>query len=124
MPTLSAENVAQIAYQAGFREPALSQMVAIARRESSYNPTAWRADNPGGGTGDVGLWQINYVNLPTLRAIGITSINQLLDPITNAKAAKYLYDRSGLQPWTAGPGGWTAGGDPFYGTNLQAAQNA
>jgi hypothetical protein len=121
---LSAETIAQLAYQAGFREPVLSQMVAVARRESGYNPTAWRTDSPGKGTGDVGLWQINYVNLPALRSIGITSMNQLLDPETNARAAKFLYDRSGFQPWTAGPGGWTAGGNHLYGTNLDAAKAA
>jgi hypothetical protein len=121
---LSAETIAQLAYQAGFREPELSQMVAVARRESGYNPTAWRTDSPGKGTGDVGLWQINYVNLPLLRSIGITSMNQLLDPMTNARAAKLLYDRAGFQPWTAGPGGWTAGGNHLYGTNLDAARAA
>jgi Lysozyme like domain len=125
MATLSREQVAQLAYQAGFRGEDLVKIVAIAGRESGYTTDAWRTDNPGGGTGDVGLLQINYVNVPYLRqAIGISSINDLLDPATNLRAAYALYQQGGLSPWTAGPGGWNAEGDPLYGTNLSAARQA
>jgi hypothetical protein len=123
---LSPEQVAQVAYQAGFRGQALIQIVAIAKRESGYRPEAWRTDNPGGSTGDFGLLQINYVNWPNVsRALGLSGdIRQLLDPLTNLRAAKYLYDQSGLAPWAAAAGGWTAGGDPLYGTNVDAAAAA
>jgi Transglycosylase SLT domain len=122
---MQAEEVAQILYQAGARGDVLVNMVAIAGRESRYNPQAHRTDNPGGNTGDYGLFQINYVNYPTLqRALGLKSINDLLNPVTNAKAAMYLYGQSGYAPWKAAQGGFNAGGDPFYGTNRQAAQAA
>ena len=33
-------------------------------------------------------------------------------------AAKYLFDQAGgFGPWSMGSGGWTAGGDPMYGTS-------
>jgi hypothetical protein len=123
---LSAEQVAQICYQAGFRGADLVAMVAIAKRESSYNPSAHRTDqDPSALSGDMGLFQINYVNWNTVSsALGLTDKRQLFDPLINAKAAKVLFDRSGLAPWTAGAGGWTAGGDPFYGTNRSAAEAA
>lgn len=125
MAVLSGAQIAQLAYQAGFREPDLTKIVAIAKRESGWKSDAWRTDNPGGNTGDVGLWQINYTNLPALQAIGVTNIQQLLDPVTNARAAFHLYQQSGgLSPWSMGPNGWTAGGDPMYGAtkHLAAAQ--
>lgn len=124
---LSGEEVCQIFYQAGWREPALIYAVAIAKRESGWRPEAHRTDNPGGNTGDYGLMQINYVNFPTMqRELGLTNINQLLDPVTNAKAALVLYNRNGqtFKPWSAAPGGWNANGDPLYGTNVDAAKKA
>jgi cell wall-associated NlpC family hydrolase len=76
--------------------------------------------------GDFGLFQINYVNdTPAFRqAIGLTDRAELLDPEMNARAAFYLYERSGLKPWTAAEGGWTADGDPLYGTDVAAAREA
>jgi hypothetical protein len=127
MAALSAEQVAQIAFAAGFRGQALVDMVAIARRESGYRSDAHRTDRPGQQrTGDFGLWQVNYVNVPQLVQAGI--INQasdLLDPAKNARAA-FLLSGGGqnLRPWAAGPGGWNQAGDPFYGTNRNAAQAA
>lgn len=126
MAVLSPEQVAQVLYQAGARGDVLTGLVAIGKRESGYKSDAHRTDNPGGNTGDYGLFQINYVNWPGIRqALGLgPDINQLLDPVVNAKAALYLYQKGGWSPWSAGPGGWTSGADPWYGTNRQAAAAA
>lgn len=126
MSTISREQLAGILYQAGFRGEQIADMVAIAGRESGYKPDAHRTDQPKSKlSGDLGLFQINYVNWDLVRnALGLTSKEQLFDPLINARAAKVLYDASGYQPWTAGPGGWTAGGDPFYGTNRTEARAA
>ena len=66
----------------------------IARRESKLNPaaTSWCC---------LGLFQIYWqVHRPSLKAIGITSAQQLLDPVLNAKAALLVYKRSGSwEPW-------------------------
>ncbi len=102
-------------------------MVAIAGRESGYRPEAHRTNtDPEKMVGDFGLFQINYINdTPAFRqAIGLTDRSQLLDPEMNAKAAHYLYERAGLKPWTAGPGGWRPDGDPTYGTDVEAARAA
>ena len=124
---LSNTQLAQVFYQAGFRGQGLEYMVAIAGRESGGDPAARRTDNPGGpsaGTGDFGLTQVNYSQWPKVKqALGLSNINQLLDPVINAKAA-FLLSRSGtnFQPWAAGPGGWSATGDPLYGTNISSAR--
>lgn len=125
MAILSAEQIAQLLVQVGMpQNEDLVYLTGIARRESGYKTDAWRTDSPGKGTGDVGLWQINHTNLPALRAIGVTSMNQLLDPVTNARAAVYLYSQYGLQPWRMAPGGWSASGNPLYGVNVDAARAA
>ena len=126
MGALSREQVTRYLYDAGFRGEDLVKMVAIAGRESGYDPSAHRTDRPKSAlSGDMGLFQINYVNWPTVqRALGLTSKEQLFDPAINAKAARVLFESAGLQPWSAGPGGWTAGGNPLYGTNVDAARSA
>jgi hypothetical protein len=126
MAQLSREQVAKYLYDAGFRGDDLANMVAIAGRESSYKPDAHRTDQPKSKlSGDLGLFQINYVNWERVKnALGLTSKEQLFDPAINARAARVLFEADGYQPWTAGPGGWTAGGDPFYGTNRTAAREA
>lgn len=124
---LEREEVAQLLYGVGFRGEDLVAMVAIAGRESGYQPTAHRTNrDPSMMVGDFGLFQINYINdTPAFRAaIGMTDRAQLLDPEMNARAAFYLYERGGLQPWTAAEGGWSAGGEPLYGTDVDAARAA
>ncbi len=125
--SMSGEEVAELLYGVGFRGDDLVTMVAIGERESGYNPAAHRTNtDPSKMVGDFGLFQINYINdTPQLRdAIGMTDIAQLLEPEMNARAAFYLYERGGLDPWTAAQGGWTADGDPTFGTDLAAAQAA
>jgi cell wall-associated NlpC family hydrolase len=124
---MSPEEVAQLLHGVGFRGEDLVSMVAIAGRESGYRPEAHRTNtDPEKMVGDFGLFQINYINdTPAFRqAIGLTDRSQLLDPEMNAKAAHYLYERAGLKPWTAGPGGWRPDGDPTYGTDVEAARAA
>lgn len=121
MAALSKDQVAQILSQAGWSGSDLQTMLAIGARESGYDPAAHRTDNPGGNTGDYGLFQINYIHLPFLqKTIGITSMNDLLDPVTNAKAALALKNQVGnFSPWNAGPGGFNPNGSPTYGTSMQ-----
>lgn len=123
---LSREQVADALYKAGFRGQDLVNMVAIAGRESGYQPAAHRSDQPKSKlSGDLGLFQINYSNWPTIsKTLGLTSKRQLFDPVVNAKAAKVLFDSGGYRPWAAGPNGWAADGDPFYKTNRNAAASA
>ena len=80
MAALSGAQVAQVVYQAGFRGQDLTNMVAIARRESGWQATAHRSDQPKHKlSGDLGLFQINYVNWPVVsRALGLSSKSQLL----------------------------------------------
>jgi hypothetical protein len=124
--TLTREQVAQIVYQEGARGDDLVFLTGVPERESSYRPGVHRTNSSRGAmTGDFGLWQINYTHFPALRAAGIISNPQdLFDPRTNAKAAVFLLRRDGRAPWTAGSGGWTAGGDANYGWNRAAAQAA
>ena len=124
--SLSREQVADALTQAGFTGQDLIHMVGIAGRESGYQPAAHRSDQPKSKlSGDLGLWQINYTNWPIIKStLGLTSKDQLFDPVTNARAAKVLFDRSGLSPWAAGPGGFNAAGDPLYKVNVGAAQQA
>ena len=126
MAALSGAQVAQVVYQAGFRGQDLTNMVAIARRESGWQATAHRSDQPKHKlSGDLGLFQINYVNWPVVsRALGLSSKSQLFDPVISARAAKVLFDAGGYGPWAAGPGGWQKDGNALYGTNIGQAQNA
>lgn len=82
---------------AGYKGPLDVLMGAVAMAESSGRSSVFRND-----TQVYGLWQIQF---PTHRAalakIGITSAEQLKDPLTNAKAAKMVYDRQGITAWEA-----------------------
>lgn len=124
--SLRGEQIAQIAYGAGFRGEQLVQMVAIAKRESGWNPSAHRSDRPKSElSGDRGLWQINSVWDKQLMNAGIIrSKGDLLDPNINARAAMYVMQNQGLYAWGVGDGGWQAGGDPFHKTNLDEARRA
>ncbi|MHC4685328.1 MAG: transglycosylase SLT domain-containing protein [Planctomycetota bacterium] len=126
------ESVAQVAYDAGFRGESLLAIVAIAGRESSYSPVVHGTDaNQLRVSGDRGLWQINYVHDKNLAEAGIISSTsaagkrELFDPLVNAKAAFYLSSQgTSFAPWNAAKGGYTADGDPFYGTNVFKAAEA
>lgn len=80
---LSAEQVASYARGAGFPESVVPTMVAIAARESGYNPNAV---NPTSGA--CGLWQL--YPCPGSHAF---------NPATNAALAYQKYAAAGLSPW-------------------------
>lgn len=131
--TLSREQVAQVAYQAGFRGDVLAKMVAISHdREAKYRGGAsagvhrTSTNNPNAQSGDVGLWQINWAawGRELINAGVIRQFSDLKDPVTNGRAAKFVYDRQGFGAWAMGPHGFQAGGDPFRGVNVPAAQQA
>lgn len=79
---LSASQVASYARGAGFPESVIPEMVAIAYRESRFNPAAINSSS-----GACGIWQI----LPAQP--GCTN------PASNAAMAYAKYRASGLQPW-------------------------
>lgn len=86
------------ARKAGFTGDELVAVTAIAGRESRWNP--W-AVNTNERTGDrsFGLWQINTIQpsvwnlMREQLGLGLGEL-QLLDPTVNARAAKWLHDRS------------------------------
>lgn len=79
----------------GYKGPLDVLMGAVGMQESRGNPKSKRDD-----TQVYGLWQIRYpVHAEKLKTIGVTSPEQLFDPITNAKAAKMIYDSQGISAW-------------------------
>jgi hypothetical protein len=133
---LSPEQVARIAWEAGFRGEDLVKMVAIAGRESGYKPGAHRTNrddlkNTEQAVGDFGLFQINYKNYERIAgALGLNSIHQLKDPLVNAKAAFMLFaGGSGISNWGVSQGEdgkwkWDRNGDPLGKTNPVQARQA
>lgn len=125
--TLSREELARVLHQVGFRGDRIAKMIAIAGRESGYRAGVHGSDAPKERvSGDRGLFQINYVHDSALKKAGIIKRSEdLFDPVTNAKAAFWLSQGGKqLSPWAAASGGFTGGGDPFYGTDLGAARQA
>jgi hypothetical protein len=121
---LTREQTAQLAYQAGFRGTDLVNMVAIAGRESQYIANAHRTDSTeSSNIGDRGLWQINSVWDAKLIAAGIIKDKtDLYDPAVNAQAAMFVFKNQGIQAWAPATG--AGAGNPLYGTNVAAAQQA
>lgn len=120
---LTAQQVAKYAYDAGFRGTDLTDVVAIAMRESHGKTTAY---NPNASTGDLsyGLMQINMkgtLGPANLKRFGISTNEQLFDPTTNMRAAYKLYqDNSNtLRPW----GGYK-GKSNTYGADVSGAAAA
>lgn len=88
---LSMEQIYSLARQAGFPPDTAVTMTAVAMRESGGNPNAFNGTAP---DLSYGLWQINmYGNLgPARRAqFGISTNEQLFDPMTNARAAAMIW---------------------------------
>lgn len=119
---LSPAQLAQVFYQAGFRGENLIYMVAIAERESGGNPGAYNGD---AGTGDksYGLVQINMIGslgVARREQLGLSSNEQLFDPLTNAQAAFQISDNgTDLSPW----GGYKGLSNTFN-TDIGAARAA
>jgi hypothetical protein len=125
-PTLTREQAAQVLYQAGVRGDALVYLVAVAERESGYVAGAHRTDSPRERlSGDRGLWQINYTWDAELKKAGIIkSAQDLFDPLTNAKAAAFVFSKQGKDAWAMGSNGYQSGGNPNKGVNMATAQAA
>jgi hypothetical protein len=120
---LTGEDVARLAYNAGFRGEDLVKVVAISKRESGWNTGAY---NPDRSTGDdsYGLMQINMLgNLGPSRRdwFGISNNEALYDPQTNMNAAFMMYSARGnsLYDWGA-----YKGEENTYNTNMAEALTA
>ena len=100
--TLNQEEIARAARAAGFPEDKIATMTAIAMAESSGDSAALN-NNPNTGDLSYGLWQINMLGDmgPERRKLfGIESNEELLDPLTNAKAAYKIYELQGYGAWS------------------------
>lgn len=89
---MSGAQVAQLAYAVGFRGEGLVNLLAISKRESGWNPSAFNG-NTGTGDQSYGLMQINMLGSlgPSRRSqYGISTNEQLFDPTTNLRAAFQL----------------------------------
>ena len=125
---------ARLAYDAGFRGEDLYKMVAIAGRESGWNPS-----NKNPNTSDRGMWQINWsANGETMmKELGVKGPEGMFDPVMNAKGARLLWQRGGWRPWKASAvgqdhikgtkddNGWDGDGNEMYNTEkFQTAARA
>lgn len=97
---LSAANIAAAAKAGGFPDSEIPLAVAIALAESSGNPRAHNSTPP---DNSYGLWQINMLGPlgPARRAqYGISSNEELFDPVVNAKAAYSIRRSQGWPAWS------------------------
>lgn len=97
----SSNQLVKYLQQAGFKGEALRKAWAVAMRESGGRPGAY---NGNAATGDksYGLFQINMLGsmgANRLKQFGLSSYDQLLDPLVNAKAA-YQMSKGGTS-WGA-----------------------
>jgi len=117
----NADKLTSLARSVGMPEDKIPQMVAIALAESGGGSNEHFTPEESGGTDDsYGLWQINMLGQMgenRLKEFGISSREELFDPVTNAKAAKKVLLGSGLSAWS------TYGGDR-YNSFLKDAQKA
>ncbi len=126
---MTREQVAQAAYQAGWRGDDLTKIVAISYRESSGHFGVY-VDRPSTGDWSYGLVGLN-VGKPDASGQGamwksfyskldfLKSPDDLRDPVKNLMAAKALHDQSGWRPW--GP---YKGVSETTGTDMNAAHAA
>lgn len=117
-----AANYVAILKQAGFSDKDAKLMAAVGMQESNGNIRAANDKNPSRER-SYGLFQINInahdFNTPEMRYAGVNSVEDLYDPVKNAKVAYYLYYKTptGIRHW----GGYTDGGYKKY---LSAAEAA
>ena len=115
-----SSQAAAAAHRAGFRGDDLIKIVAIAGRESGWNP---RAKNP--NTSDHGMWQINWSsNKDIAKSLGANNAEDLFDPYLNAKVAFELFNNAkgwakganpGFHPWRGSDTGWDNSGPGWDG---------
>jgi hypothetical protein len=96
---LTPQQIAQYAYNAGFRGAALNQAVAIALAESGGRIDAYNPELAAGtktGSGSRGLWQIYGTAHPEFNNSGA------FDPQVNANAAFKVFREAGnsFRPWS------------------------
>lgn len=96
----------ELAEEVGFESSLSPTIAAIGLAESGGNPNAHN-DNIKTGDNSYGLMQINMINMPyyqlgnyRLKEFGLDKNQELFDPLTNMKAAKKIYDTSGLTAWS------------------------
>jgi hypothetical protein len=90
-----------LAVQGGFSQKDAPLVAKIAMGESSGNPTAF---NGKGADQSYGIMQINMLGDmgPERRSqFGLTSNEELYDPLTNMKAAHKIYQQQGWGAWGA-----------------------
>lgn len=100
--TLNFDQLYNVARQAGFNDKNAKIAAAVALAESSGNSGAHN-DNINTGDNSYGLWQINMLGAmgPERRKqYGLSSNEQLFDPLTNAKAAYRISGGSNFGAWT------------------------
>ena len=95
-----------LAEEVGFSKALSPTIAAIGLAESSGNPRAHN-DNLKTADNSYGLMQINMIDFPYYllgtsrrKEFGIESNEALFDPLVNMKAAKRIYDTSGLTAWS------------------------
>jgi hypothetical protein len=95
-----------LAEEAGFPTSMSSTIAAISLAESSGYSCAHN-DNRNTYDDSYGLMQINMINYPhyklgesRLKSFKLTSNEDLFNPLVNMKAAKKIYDTSGLNAWS------------------------
>jgi hypothetical protein len=97
---VSIEQLKQLATSAGFSSNEIPTMVSIAMAESGGNSRAHNTKRP---DNSYGLWQINMLDEmgPERRKqFGISTNEELFDPLTNARVAKIIRDRQGFGAWS------------------------
>ncbi|WP_409181693.1 transglycosylase SLT domain-containing protein [Amycolatopsis sp. VS8301801F10] len=118
MSKLSAGEIAEHAYRAGFRGHALTTAVAVALAESGGNTRAHNGTPP---DNSYGLWQVNMLGSlgpARRREFRLHSNDELFDADENAKAAWAISGHGkSFQPWST----YTNGA---YKSHLAAARKA
>ena len=103
-----AEKLTNLARSVGMPEDKIPSMVAIALAESGGDPTIDTVksglDPEKKNEFSLGLWQINMLGRmgeERRKQFGISSNEQLYDPVVNAKAALAILNSQGLGAWSA-----------------------
>ena len=90
---------------AGFSGDELITLVSLAGRESRFQPEAYNG-NLATKDNSYGLWQINTLGgmWDAMKGpLGLTSKDQLKDPMNNARAARFLFDQNPIPFFAWGP---------------------
>lgn len=106
---MSQNEIYNLALQVGLSSGNAKKAAAVAMAESDGNTNAHNKVPP---DDSYGLWQINMIGTlgpARRRQFGITTNDQLFDPVTNAKAMKAVSSNGGnFNPWS------TYGGTAYH----------